>query len=80
MEKTTGFIITVHGDPSVGLFDTQFRLEGEFYFENEDELNTYILGLKELHEETFDAPVSIITYEKNRQDILKELNDLRYGL
>ena len=69
MKKTSGFIITVHGDPSVGIFNMEFRLEGEFYFENEDELNTYIMGLVDLHVETFDSPVTIETFEERNREI-----------
>lgn len=62
----SGFHITVHGDRTVGLFDMNYRIEGEFFFENEEELNTYIIGLKDLHEQTFDAGVTIETFEQRK--------------
>lgn len=71
----SGFHITIHGDPSVGIFDRNYRIEGEFYFEDEDELNTYIIGLKDLHVQTFDAGVTIETFEQRNQDIIDELNN-----
>ncbi|MFW6246547.1 MAG: hypothetical protein ACOC22_00025 [bacterium] len=69
-----GFHITIHGDPSVGIFDNRFRLEGEFSFFDEEELNTYIIRLKDLHQQTFDAGVTIETFEESNQKVIDELN------
>ena len=70
----SGFYITVHGDQSVGLFDRKFRIEGEFYFEDENELNVYIAGLADLHLQTFDGQVSVETFEERNQSIINMLN------
>ena len=71
--EISGFHITIHGDRSVGIFDNHIRLEGKFSFSDEEELNTYIIGLKDLHEQTFDAGVTIETFEEAKQKVIDEL-------
>lgn len=74
MKTIYGFHITHHCDPSVGLFDMHYRIEGVFNFEDEDEYIKYVIGLKELHEQTFDTIVSIETFEERNEKIIDELD------
>lgn len=66
--KITGFFITAHGDPTVGLFDREFRVEGDFHFDDQDEFNHFIIGMKELFEGIYDFGVTIQTFEERKQE------------
>jgi hypothetical protein len=41
ISKVCGFYITIPGDMSVGIDDQEFKVEGDFYFDNEKELSEF---------------------------------------
>ena len=40
-KKVTGFYITMPGDLSMGVNDIEWKIDGDFYFDNEDELEEF---------------------------------------
>lgn len=62
--KVSGFYVTIYCNE---LPNQKYRVEGNFNFINDDELNNYIIKLKELHEQTFNCGVKI--------EILDDSND-----
>jgi hypothetical protein len=50
MVNIKGFYITEPGDPSVGIYPATWKLEGEFIFDNEEELESFRTDLKKTFE------------------------------
>lgn len=57
------FHITIGGDESVGIPNIRYELGPDFIFENQEELNDFKEKIREVFEEFYDAPVSIISEE-----------------
>lgn len=59
-----GFLITAHGDPSVGIFPSSWKLEGDFYFDNQEECDEFKKEIKISFESYCGEIVEVITYEE----------------
>lgn len=77
--KISGFNVTIYGDTNIGLSDQNYKIVGNFYFDNEEELNDYITGLKDLHQKTFNSGVKIETFEEKNQNNDNKLNQEHDG-
>jgi len=66
-----GFHVTSHGDPSVGIFDAEWKVSEKFYFDNQDELNAFKEGLKRVFE-NYCGEVSIETFNERQTQIEAE--------
>lgn len=56
--KTTGFLITYPGDKSVGMFQQQWQLSGEFQFDYQIDLDIFKRKIAEAFEFCSDTPIS----------------------
>lgn len=74
IKKITGFHIIVKGDPSVGVANSEWKLEGEFYFDDEEELQLFKKNLKLAFEE-YCGEISIDTFEEYQKKINSEENE-----
>jgi hypothetical protein len=63
MIKTTGFYIIAKGDESVGIFDTSWTLLGDFYFDDQEDLEIFKTNLKTLYGD-YCGEVTIETFEE----------------
>lgn len=76
IQKISGFVITAPGDESVGIFPAKWELEGDFYFDNQEELNEFKKQTKLLFENYYCGEnVNIITFEEH-QSIIDLENEL----
>ena len=74
--KITGFIISAQGDSSVGINSTTWKLEEDFYFDDQEELEEFKNQLKELFT-IYCGEISFIeTYEEYQKKI--DTQDLEY--
>ncbi len=64
--KVTGFYIVFPGDPSVGIFESQWKLEGDFYFDNQDELEEFRALLNLTYRNYVGDDCKIITFEEHQ--------------
>lgn len=68
IEKISGFIVTAPGDESVGIFPSKWEIEGDFYFDNQEELNEFKEQTKLLFENYYCGEiVDIITFEEHQK-------------
>jgi len=67
--KITGFYITAPGDPSVGIYPSTWKLENDFYFDNQEELEEFRKELKNLFEFYCGEATQILTFEEHQQEI-----------
>ncbi|MFW6242890.1 MAG: hypothetical protein ACOC2W_01915 [bacterium] len=65
----SGFYILFAGDPSVGIFDETWNVEGDFYFENKEELEFFREKLKETWELVSDTPIGVESFEEYNERI-----------
>lgn len=72
--KVTGFYITSYGDPDVGIFDQTWKIEGDFYFDDETQLEEMREKIKEAFE-VYTENLGVETFEEVEQQIAQE-NDL----
>ena len=66
-----GFHVTSYGDPSVGMFDAEWKVSEKFYFDNQEELDDFKKGLSELFE-NYCGEVSIETFNERQLQIEAE--------
>ena len=64
--KVNGFYIRMTGDSSEGIADREWKLEGEFYFDNKEELQLFKDNLKQTFEE-YCGEISLIETFKEYQ-------------
>jgi len=69
IEKISGFSILFPGDMSVGIGDAEWRLEGDFYFDNEVELEEFRGRLKLTFENYCGEDCRIETFEEQQNQI-----------
>lgn len=63
--KTTGFYIIAEGDSSVGVSPASWKLDGDFYFDNKEELELFRIEIKKLFEfYCGDSEIAIDTFEE----------------
>jgi hypothetical protein len=58
------FYIFSAGDPSVGLWDQEWTIGPDFYFEDEEDLNNFKEKLKKAFEYICDGPPEVSTQEE----------------
>jgi len=76
IEKISGFIVTAPGDESVGIFPSKWEIEGDFYFDNKEELDEFKKQTKLMFENHYCGEnVSVITFEEH-QSIIDLENEL----
>ena len=73
---TLGFYVNFYGDPSVGIFNAEWKITGEFFFENEEEFEMFKNKLKETWEYCHDTPIGVETFEERKERIKKEYEQL----
>ena len=74
--KIRGFIVSTTGDPSVGINPASWKIEEDFYFDNQEELEEFRLELKALFENYCGESPDVMTYEEYQNLIDGE--DLEY--
>ena len=63
--KTTGFYIYAEGDSSVGVSPTSWKLDGDFYFDNKEDMELFRAELKNLFEfYCGDSGIAVDTFEE----------------
>jgi len=50
MIETKGFIIVFAGDPSVGIFPSHWEVDGEMYFDSQEDFDEFVEKLKDAWE------------------------------
>ena len=70
--KVTGFYIIFPGDPSVGIFESQWKLYGDFYFDNQDELEEFRALLNLTYRNYVGEDCNITTFEEQQSRIDSE--------
>ena len=71
--KVTGFYVTMPGDMSVGMFDQEWKVEGDFYFDNQDELDEFKALLDLTFQNHCGEQCLVETYEERQLQIDSEL-------
>ncbi len=71
--KTTGFIITSPGDESVGLFQQEWQLSGDFEFDYPVDLDVFKRKIAEAFEFCSDTPIFVESVEERSAQINQEL-------
>lgn len=62
--ETKGFAVKLCGDPSVGIWDTYYRIEGQFTFDSKEELDEFKESLHKTFELLSDMGMEIDTFEE----------------
>ena len=75
IEKISGFYILFPGDMSVGISDAEWRLDGDFYFDDEVELEEFKARLKLTFENYCGDNCQIETYEERQNQIDIEIEN-----
>lgn len=76
--RTKGFFIIYNGEPEVGIPHTEWKIEGDFIFESEEEFKTFEYELLKTWELISDTPLYIQTFEERQEEYKKE-NEYLYG-
>lgn len=63
--KVAGFYVTAPGDPSVGIFPANWKIDGDFYFDNEEELEEFRKELNEVFTNYCGEGVHVYTFEED---------------
>jgi len=68
-KKTNNIVVTDHGDPSTGVFPTQFSIIGDLAFESESDLTEFCDRIASVFAEClcFDLP-TVETIEQHNAD------------
>lgn len=61
---TKGFAVKLCGDPSVGIWDQHYQVEGEFDFESKEELEEFRQSLHKTFEPLSEMGMEIDTFEE----------------
>ena len=69
--KVDGFYIVLHGDISVGIFDAEWKLSNNFYFDNQKEVDNFKEELLKLFD-NYCGEVSIETFNERIAQIEAE--------
>lgn len=64
IKKVSGFVITAPGDESVGIFSSSWKIEGDFFFDNQEECDEFKKDLNYVFENYCGEIVEIITFEE----------------
>jgi len=64
MVNIKGFYITEPGDPSVGMFPSTWKLDGDFIFDNQEELERFRENLKKTFEDYCGEFVKVETIDE----------------
>lgn len=77
MIQTNGFRIVSPGDPSVGIFSSEWELPGAFFFDEQSELEEFRGKLKEAFEYIADD-CYIETFEERKKYLNEEREMFRH--
>lgn len=72
--KVTGFYITAYGDASVGMFDQTWKIDGDFYFEDQEHLEEMRQKIKEAFE-VYTENLAVQTAEEITE-LIRQENEL----
>lgn len=64
MIQTTQFIVKFYGDKSVGIFDSEWIINGDFQFEDNEAINAFKKKITEAFEYCSDTPIGVYTKEE----------------
>ncbi len=68
IEKVSGFIVTASGDESVNIFPSKWKIEGDFYFDNPEELKKFKEELKKFFEINYCGEITYVeTFEEQNE-------------
>jgi hypothetical protein len=73
IQKITGFYIKLPGDMSVGIQDSEWKLDGDFYFDNQVELDEFRALLQLTFESYCGESCKVETFEEQQLEIDEEL-------
>jgi hypothetical protein len=76
IKRIAGFYIKLPGDMSVGIPDSEWKLDGDFYFDNADELEEFRAKLKLTFEDYCGENCRVETFEEQQMEIDEELQQL----
>jgi hypothetical protein len=76
IQKVTGFYIKLPGDMSVGIQDSIWQLDGDFYFDNVDELEEFRALMKLTFESYCGDECRVETFEEQQLEIDEELEQI----
>lgn len=75
--RSAGFYVVFSGDESVGIFPVEWKIEGDFEFECQEDFETFKCKLAEAWEYASDTPIGIESFEERIERIKKEDKWLR---
>jgi hypothetical protein len=61
--KVSGFHVLSKGDPTIGINDVRWKLQHDFYFDNQEELEVFRKDIKSLFE-NYCGEVTVKTFEE----------------
>lgn len=64
MINASGFTVHFHGDPSVGIFPTSWKVVGDFEFEDDPELEIFRKKLSEAFEYVCGEATEVMSFEE----------------
>ena len=76
IQKVTGFYIKSPGDMSVGIQDSVWKLDGDFYFDNTDELEEFRALLNLTFQTYVGEDCLVETFEEQQLEIDEELEQI----
>lgn len=71
--KTKGFVITYSGDDTVGMFQQEWQLSGDFNFNDQSDLDVFKRKISEAFEFCSDTPILVESLEERSTRINGEL-------
>ncbi len=69
--KVTGFYVTAKGDSSVGINPIEWKILGNFYFDNQEELESFRKDLKNTFTNLCGEIVIVETFEERLSTEIK---------
>lgn len=72
MIEATGFFVHFNGDSSVGIFDRDWEIKGDFQFDSKEEFEQFKEKLKETWEYCSDTPIYVESFEEYNERLKKE--------
>jgi len=76
IKKVSGFYIKSPGDMSVGIQDSVWKLDGDFYFDNTDELEEFRALLNLTFQSYVGEDCRVETFEEQQLEIDEELEQI----
>lgn len=67
--KSFGFIVEFYGDKSVGIFNQQWVINGEFEFQSAEDFKAFKQKIIEAFEYCSDTPIGVVSLEEHKAKI-----------